>query len=69
MRRTGRGRLLAAAVAGALALAACSGGGGDDGTVWVRAINGDPMTMGLNAQLVTGAIPRTRESAGLRYSQ
>lgn len=59
MRRSGRGRLLAAAVAGALALAACSGGGGDDGTVWVRAINGDPMTMGLNAQLVTGSIPRT----------
>jgi peptide/nickel transport system substrate-binding protein len=60
MRRTGRGRLLATVVVGALALAACSGGGGDDGgRVWVRAINGDPMTMGLNAQLVTGSIPRT----------
>lgn len=55
-----RGRLLAAVVAGALALAGCSGGGGGDGDrIWVRAINGDPMTMGLNAQLVTGSIPKT----------
>jgi peptide/nickel transport system substrate-binding protein len=61
MRRTRRGRLLATLVAGVMVLAACSGGGGggDAGTVWVRAINGDPMTMGLNAQLVTGSIPRT----------
>jgi peptide/nickel transport system substrate-binding protein len=51
---------VAAVAALALALTACSGGGGggDDGErVWVRAMNGDPMTTGLNAQFTTGTVP------------
>jgi peptide/nickel transport system substrate-binding protein len=50
---------VAAVAAIALALTACSGGGGgDDGErVWVRAMNGDPMTTGLNAQFTPGTVP------------
>ncbi|UUT36465.1 ABC transporter substrate-binding protein [Microbacterium elymi] len=50
---------VAALAALALALTACSGGGADDSSerVWVRAMNGDPMTTGLNAQFTTGTVP------------
>ena len=57
-RRTRRGRLLAALMAGMVAMSACAGGGGGtEENVYVYAVNGDPMTVGLNAQFVGGTYP------------
>lgn len=49
----------AALAAIALVLTACSGDGGEAAgeRVWVRAMNGDPMTTGLNAQFTPGTVP------------
>ena len=56
-RRTARRGLLAALTAGVLAVSACAGGGGaDEGNVYVQAVGGDPMTLGLNAQFVSAPI-------------
>ena len=55
--RTRRGAVLAALLAGALALSACGGAAGSDDKVYVYAVNGDPMTVGLNAQFVGGTYP------------
>jgi peptide/nickel transport system substrate-binding protein len=50
--------VLAALMAGVLAISACAGeGGGADNKVYVYAVNGDPMTTGLNAQLTGGTYP------------
>lgn len=60
MNRARRGAVVAAFVAVSLALTGCvGGGGGDEGAdrVWVRAINGDPMAVGMNAQLTAGTVP------------
>ena len=62
--RTRRGALLAVLAAGALALSACTAetGGDEPPTgepqgVWVRAMNGDPGAVGMNAQLTAGTVP------------
>lgn len=61
------GGVLAVFVAGALALTGCTAGSapateGDKGStepqgIWVRALNGDPMAVGFNAQLTAGTVP------------
>ncbi|MET8005249.1 ABC transporter substrate-binding protein [Nonomuraea glycinis] len=57
-KRTRRGRVLAALMAGVLAISACAGeSGGAEDKVYVYAVNGDPMTTGLNAQLTGGTYP------------
>ncbi|MDF2994181.1 MAG: putative extracellular solute-binding protein family 5, partial [Microbacterium sp.] len=62
-----RRAVVAAFVAGALALSGCAaaspaepdagGGGGEPQGIWVRALNGDPMAVGFNAQLTAGTVP------------
>ncbi|MEV1128754.1 ABC transporter substrate-binding protein [Agromyces sp. NPDC049794] len=62
-----RGAIVAAFVAGALTLSGCVAttasepDAGSDSTepqgVWVRALNGDPMAVGMNAQLTAGTVP------------
>lgn len=62
-----RRAVVAAFVAGALALGGCAaaspaepdagGGGGEPQGIWVRALNGDPMAVGFNAQLTAGTVP------------
>lgn len=55
-----RSGALALLAAGALVLGGCAGGGADGGDqerVWVKTVNGDPMTVGLNAQFTPGTIP------------
>jgi peptide/nickel transport system substrate-binding protein len=50
--------VLAAVMAGMLALTACGGGGGaSSDRMFVYAVNGDPMLGGLNAQFVGGTYP------------
>jgi len=60
IRSFARAGIVALLATTALALGACSAGGespeGGD-RVWVRAMNGDPMTVGLNAQFTTGTVP------------
>jgi peptide/nickel transport system substrate-binding protein len=52
-----RGGLLAAVMAGALALGACGGESAESAeTSYVQAVGGDPMTLGLNAQFVSAPI-------------
>jgi peptide/nickel transport system substrate-binding protein len=47
-------------LAGVLTVSACAGGGGGDGErIWVRSMNGDAMTNGLNVQLVSSLNART----------
>ncbi len=56
-KRTRRGGALAAALmAGVLTMSACAGQSGADGSVYVQAVGGDPMTLGLNAQFVSAPI-------------
>ncbi|MEV5410407.1 ABC transporter substrate-binding protein [Thermopolyspora sp. NPDC052614] len=55
-KRTRRAGVLAALMAGALALSACAGDAGATDTVYVQAVGGDPMTLGLNAQFVSAPI-------------
>jgi len=58
-----RGGVIAAFVAGALALTGCAGAPveeapvGEPQGVWVRAMNGDPGAVGMNAQLTAGTVP------------
>lgn len=60
MNRVRRGGVAAGILVGALALSACTGGGGGDEDaerVWVRALNADPLAVTLNAQLQAGTVP------------
>ncbi|WP_158228397.1 ABC transporter substrate-binding protein [Pseudonocardia sp. MH-G8] len=58
MTRTRRGGMLAALMASLLVASACSGGGGTQSDrPYVYAVNGDPMSVGLNAQFVGGTYP------------
>ena len=54
--RTRRAGLLAALMTGVLALSACAGDAGAEDDVYVQAVGGDPMTLGLNAQFVNAPI-------------
>ncbi|OLT00007.1 hypothetical protein BJF90_36600 [Pseudonocardia sp. CNS-004] len=60
MRRTGQVRMPAVLLAGVLAVSACAGGDDDVAQrIWVRSMNGDAMTNGLNVQLVSSLNART----------